>query len=149
MNIYISQANSSLTISHLSPHVVVCGMLWVMAIIEDEDWKSFSVKVIYNDEEFEKIIVKDEDPYHYMGVLSLLLTVANVIMVAAGAAGMFRLKEVLPVKKKVFWDDLKVARRIYTGRATDETTGDLVSAERALIMATSADEITERRGEAS
>jgi len=118
-------------------------MLWVMAIIEDEDWKSFSVKVIYNDEEFEKIIVEEEDPYHYMGVLSLLLTVANVIMVAVGAAGMFRLKEVLPVKKKVFWDDLKVARRIYTGRATDETTGDLVSAERAL---TSADEITERRG---
>jgi len=138
-----------LTISHLSPHTVNCGILWVMAIIEDEDWKSFSVKVIYNDEEFEKLIVEDEDPYHYMGVLSLLLTVANVIMVAVGAAGMFRLKEVLPVKKKVFWDDLKVARRIYTGRATDETTGDLVSAERALIMATSADEITERRGEAS
>ena len=38
-----------------------------------------------------------------MGILSLMLTVANVIMVAAGSALMFRAKEVLPVKKKVFW----------------------------------------------
>jgi len=121
-------------------------MLWVMSIIKDESWKSFSIEVLFNEEAYEKQIVKEEDEYHYMGTISLALTVVNVIMVAAGAAGMFRLKEVLPVKKKVFWDDLKVARRIYTGRATDETTGDLVSAERALIMATSADEITERRG---
>ena len=117
-----------------------------MAIIKDESWKSFSIEVLYNEEAYERQIVKEDDEYHYMGIISLILTVANVIMVAAGAAGMFRLKEVLPVKKKVFWDDLKVARRIYTGRATDEATGDLVNAERALIMATSADEITERRG---
>ena len=117
-----------------------------MAFIKDESWKSFSIEVLYSEEAYEKQIVKEDDDYHFMGIISLILTVANVIMVAAGAAGMFRLKEVLPVKKKVFWDDLKVARRIYTGRATDEATGDLVSAERALIMATSADEITERRG---
>jgi hypothetical protein len=43
-----------------------------------------------------------------MGIISLMLTVANVIMVAIGSALMFRAKEVLPVKKKVFWSDLKV-----------------------------------------
>ena len=43
-----------------------------------------------------------------MGIISLLLTVANVLMVAIGSALMFRVKEVLPVKKKVFWSDLKV-----------------------------------------
>ena len=30
---------------------------------------------------------------------------------------MFRLKETLPIKKKVFWSDLKVTRRIYQRRA--------------------------------
>jgi len=95
-----------------------------MSIIKDESWKTFQVKVLFNEEAYEKQIVKEDDEYHYMGTISLALTVANVIMVAVGAAGMFRLKEVLPVKKKVFWDDLKVARRIYTGRATDDRGGN-------------------------
>jgi len=30
---------------------------------------------------------------------------------------MFRLKEVLPIEKKVFWEDLGVTRRIYQRRA--------------------------------
>lgn len=30
---------------------------------------------------------------------------------------MFRIKEVLPIDKKIFWDDLKVTRRIYQRRA--------------------------------
>lgn len=30
---------------------------------------------------------------------------------------MFRVKETLPIDKKVFWDDLKVTRRIYQRRA--------------------------------
>ena len=30
---------------------------------------------------------------------------------------MFRMKEVLPIKKSVFWTDLKTARRIYQKRA--------------------------------
>jgi hypothetical protein len=30
---------------------------------------------------------------------------------------MFRLKETLPIKKKVFWSDLKITRRIYQRRA--------------------------------
>lgn len=99
-----------------------------MSVIKDESWNSFSFEALYIDKAFEKV-VEDENEYHYMGLLSLALTVVNVIMVAVGAAGMFRLKEVLPVKKTVFWDDLKIARRIYTGRALDEITGGMVSTE--------------------
>ena len=43
-----------------------------------------------------------------MAIISLSLTVANVVMVALGSALMFRAKEVLQVKKKVFWDDLQL-----------------------------------------
>ena len=46
---------------------------------------------------------------------------------------MFRLKEVLPVEKKVFWEDLKVARRIYQGRALESESGETVTPERAGI----------------
>jgi hypothetical protein len=37
----------------------------------------------------------------------------------------FRLKEVLPIKKKAFWGDLKVARKIYQKRAVMVVTTDL------------------------
>ena len=63
-------------------------------------------------------------------ILSLLSIVANVIFVAIGATLMFRMKEVLPVKKKVFWDDLKIARRIYQGRGLDPVTGEVLTNER-------------------
>ena len=55
-------------------------------------------------------------------------------MVALGSALMFRAKEVLPVKKKVFWDDLKIAGRIYQGRIVDPVTGEPLTA-RDLVMA--------------
>ena len=54
-------------------------------------------------------------------------------MVAIGATLMFRLKEVLPVKKKVFWDDLKIARRIYQGRGLDPDTGEVLTTERCAL----------------
>ena len=96
-------------------------MLLMMAIVNDEDWVEY--KLIWNDENLLLNKGVEYDHYHDMALISLSLTVANVIMVAAGACLMFRLKEVLPVTKKVFWNDLKVARRIYQGRATDEVTG--------------------------
>ena len=30
---------------------------------------------------------------------------------------MFRMKEVLPIEKNVFWSDLGIARKIYKGKA--------------------------------
>lgn len=61
------------------------------------------------------------------GIMSLFLTLVNVVMVMIGAIFMMRMKEVLPLEKKVFWSDLKIARRIYTGRAVDSITGGPLS----------------------
>ena len=55
-------------------------------------------------------------------------------MVVVGATLMFRAKEVLPVEKKVFWDDLKTARRIYQGRALDAVTGEPLTIEQVGIV---------------
>ena len=46
-----------------------------------------------------------------------------------GATLMFRVKEVLPVEKKIFWDDLRTARKIFQGRAVDPNTGLALSAD--------------------
>ena len=56
---------------------------------------------------------------------------------------MFRLKEVLPVEKKVFWEDLKVARRIYQGRALESESGETVTPE--LVDTNSGQLISEMR----
>ena len=62
-------------------------------------------------------------------LLNYFLLFAAVICVAMGATFMFRAKEVLPVEKKIFWDDLKTARKILQGRAVDPNTGLALSAE--------------------
>lgn len=51
------------------------------------------------------------------GMISLFLTLANIVLIIISSLLMFRLKERLPIKKKVFWEDLRVARKIYTNRA--------------------------------
>lgn len=38
------------------------------------------------------------------------------------------------MEKKVFWDDLKTARRIYQGRALDSVTGDIISVAQVSII---------------
>ncbi len=94
------------------------GMLWLMAFYEDPSYVDFSFSIGY-----------DAKDYSVMGTFSLLLTIANVVMVCVGATLMFRVKEVLPVTKKVFWEDLKVARQILQGRAYDSVTGEALRAE--------------------
>ena len=96
-------------------------MLLIVAVIKGDEWSDFNFQYSNDPEirirQYIEIVSKDKFEYNFdfseAAVISLMLTIANVIMVAAGAALMFRAKEVLPVKKKVFWDDLKVARRIY------------------------------------
>ena len=108
----------------LLPPAVNAGMLWVFAAVEKSEWA----------------LVKNSSGANFrgMGFLSLSLTVVNVVVVWLAAALMFRMKEVLPLKKKrIFWDDLKIARRIYQRRAIDET-GRVVSA---------ADHIPERKND--
>lgn len=86
-----------------------------MAFIKRDDWG-----------DFDGFSVSEENSsfqytnYSQGALMSLFLTLANIVCVALGATLMFRMKEVLPVKKKVFWDDLKIARRIFQGRATDD-----------------------------
>lgn len=95
----------------LLPPAVNCGMMFIVAIMKDNQWEDFSMKFqpLYPekfDEAASEIVDYMNQKYpsfSSMGILSLMLTVANVIMVAAGSALMFRAKEVLPVKKKVFW----------------------------------------------
>ena len=58
-----------------------------------------------------------QNEFYGAGAVSLLLTVANIVLIWLSGMLMFRIKEVLPIKKKVFWEDLGIARRVYTNRA--------------------------------
>lgn len=49
--------------------------------------------------------------------VSLGLTLVNIIMIWLSSIIMFRMKEVLPIEKNVFWSDLGIARKIYKGKA--------------------------------
>lgn len=117
----------------LLPPAVNCGMMLIVALLKHESFAAVSFQ--YQDTH--PLLGHHLDlkyggypTFAQMGIMSLLLTIANVVMVAIGATLMFRLKEVLPVKKKVFWDDLKIARRLYQGRALDSVTGDVITTER-------------------
>jgi hypothetical protein len=49
--------------------------------------------------------------------VSLSLTlVNNIAMIWIRSILMFRLKEVLPIQKKIFWSDLSIPRKIYQGK---------------------------------
>ena len=91
-----------------------------MAIKNDDDWLDFD----WSQNGATSVTTQN---FSQMGTISLMLTLANVVFVACGATLMFRLKEVLPVKKKVFWYDLKVARRIYQGRAINPEVAQITS----------------------
>lgn len=58
-----------------------------------------------------------KENFRQMGVISLAVTLSNIVLIWISSMLMFRMKEVLPIKKRVFWDDLRVARQIYTHRA--------------------------------
>ena len=92
-------------------------MLFVVAGLKGQNFSDFNMDFQpRNQELFDYLmgVVDDYFPsFSQRGFISLMLTVINVIMVACGSALMFRVKEVLPIKKKVFWDDLKFARRFY------------------------------------
>lgn len=50
-------------------------------------------------------------------LVSLGLTVSNIFLIWISSMLMFRIKEVLPIKKRVFWSDLGIARKLYQKRA--------------------------------
>ena len=63
-----------------------------------------------------------DDLWADRGLLSLFLTIANIFLIWIAGMLMFRIKEVLPINKSIFWEDLGVARKIYRKRALLEVT---------------------------
>jgi hypothetical protein len=59
----------------------------------------------------------DHKDYQRMGFYSLFVTLANILLIWISGMLMFRMKEVLPIKKKIFWEDITIARKIYQKRA--------------------------------
>ena len=91
----------------LLPPAVNCGIVWVAyAYYQAGTFEVGGENTNYNFEVF----------YHG-GWVSLGLTLVNIAMIWISSMIMFRLKEVLPIRKKVFWSDLGIARKIYKGRA--------------------------------
>jgi uncharacterized hydrophobic protein (TIGR00271 family) len=91
----------------LLPPAVNAGVLWVAYAFTKTDELS-----LYNNES--PTTARD---YRNMGFYSLFLTLANIILIWMSSMLMFRLKEVLPIKKKIFWSDLNIARKIYQRKA--------------------------------
>lgn len=97
----------------LLPPAVNSGCLWVAyafyegGLITPSDYG-------YDDDTG---IQLSKESYQQAGVTSLAVTLTNIILIWISSMLMFRMKEVLPIKKRVFWDDLRVARQIYTHRA--------------------------------
>jgi len=95
------------------PPAVNSGMLLILAMQNDNEWwNDFTLT-------FDEEVYDESTPnYSQMAVMSLLITVANVVLVTCGATLMFRLKEVLPIEKEEFWYDLKVARKLYNSQGS-------------------------------
>jgi uncharacterized hydrophobic protein (TIGR00271 family) len=96
----------------LLPPAVNAGILWV-AYAFVRGGVLVSALDTYNIEE-EEYGHKD---YRQMGLYSLFVTLANILLIWISGMLMFRMKEVLPIKKKIFWEDITIARKIYQKRA--------------------------------
>jgi uncharacterized hydrophobic protein (TIGR00271 family) len=84
----------------LLPPAVNAGVLWVaFAFVKGE------------------VLDATGKEYRRMGFYSLFVTLANILLIWISGMLMFRMKEVLPIKKKIFWEDLAIARKIYQKRA--------------------------------
>lgn len=55
--------------------------------------------------------------YSTMGFNSLFITLANIALIWLSSMLMFRIKEVMPIRKSVFWSDLGVARKVFKKQA--------------------------------
>jgi uncharacterized membrane protein len=88
----------------LLPPAVNCGILFVAYIFVNHDIAASEGYDEYSD-------------FREAGLISLFLTLANIILIIVSSIMMFRMKEVLPIKKNVFWSDLGIARKVYSRRA--------------------------------
>jgi uncharacterized hydrophobic protein (TIGR00271 family) len=114
----------------LLPPAVNAGILWVAYVFVRggvlapaaspliETYPAAASPVV---ETYTGITTDEEDynskEYRRMGFYSLFVTLANILLIWISGMLMFRMKEVLPIKKKIFWEDLAIARKIYQKRA--------------------------------
>jgi uncharacterized hydrophobic protein (TIGR00271 family) len=103
----------------LLPPAVNAGILWVAYAFVKGGVLASSAETpvtpyisIIDDEEY-----YGSKEYRRMGLYSLFLTLANILLIWISGMLMFRMKEVLPIKKKIFWEDITIARKIYQKRA--------------------------------
>ena len=100
----------------LLPPACNSGMLCFMAAMPQKTEWTHTHDRIPDDQVFFR-----EDEHIALAIVSMCLTVANIIFVALGAVFLFRIKEVMPVEKTEFWTDLKMARTMeYQGREIKE-----------------------------
>ena len=83
----------------LLPPAVNAGLLWASYMFADNEAK------------------QNKNEYSVNGAISLAVAVSNILLIWLSGMLMFRMKEVLPIRKRVFWEDLGVARQVYTNRA--------------------------------
>jgi uncharacterized membrane protein len=93
----------------LLPPAVNAGIVWIYYAYVQGGYLEDPAK--------ERGTTSKDEQWGDRGLLSLFLTIANIILIWIASMFMFRMKEVLPIEKKVFWEDLGVARKIYQKRA--------------------------------
>jgi uncharacterized membrane protein len=105
----------------LLPPAVNAGILWVAYVFVRGG--VLNTPFALPAETHDVIPVEEEEAeynsqeYRRMGFYSLFVTLANILLIWISGMLMFRMKEVLPIKKKIFWEDLAIARKIYQKRA--------------------------------
>jgi uncharacterized hydrophobic protein (TIGR00271 family) len=100
----------------LLPPAVNAGILWVAYVFVKGGVLASSLLETYTIDEEEY----DSKDYRRMGFFSLFVTLANILLIWISGMLMFRMKEVLPIKKKIFWEDITIARKIYQKQAVME-----------------------------
>jgi uncharacterized hydrophobic protein (TIGR00271 family) len=96
----------------LLPPAVNAGILWVAYAFVKGGVLGPAPDTAAGDEED-----YNSEEYRRMGFYSLFVTLANILLIWISGMLMFRMKEVLPIKKKIFWEDITIARKIYQKRA--------------------------------
>jgi uncharacterized hydrophobic protein (TIGR00271 family) len=101
----------------LLPPAVNAGILWVAYVFVRGGVLALGTYPA----DIDTIVIDEEEynskEYRRMGFYSLFLTLANILLIWISGMLMFRMKEVLPIKKKIFWEDITIARKIYQKRA--------------------------------
>eukprot|EP00539_Tryblionella_compressa_P000844 CAMPEP_0178750534 /NCGR_PEP_ID=MMETSP0744-20121128/10050_1 /TAXON_ID=913974 /ORGANISM="Nitzschia punctata, Strain CCMP561" /LENGTH=449 /DNA_ID=CAMNT_0020404131 /DNA_START=260 /DNA_END=1609 /DNA_ORIENTATION=- len=125
----------------LLPPAVNAGLLWISYIYYKNDVLSGeNVIGLHNGEYhvYDEVSPKElrilQGQFLQAGTISLLLTLSNVVLIIISSMFMFRLKERLPVKKKIAWQDLGVARKIFSDRAVMMTPTEGASTDLELSM---------------